>query len=263
LIVQYCKEFCDWGNWEGDKEGGGSRGLGNDSPYYLGHRRPRLQDSPLLARELLRTYLVSGRDDLAHGLLRTLTPSALLFEPLLFKYAALLPKGAVQARLAEEMYLKMVNGRVLVSDAAVSSLVLSQLRTAEGLQEAVDKMQDLVNQHRVRPTVNTVLLLLDSALESGDVFEARRVVGLIGNWYTPLERVTLKGMRLVVGAHDNWGGGGVEGEEEFQQERSILSRDILPGHRIFLGTPPGEGEPAVLSEAALQKRFAEHGLTLR
>lgn len=110
-------------------------------------------------------------------------------------------------------------------------------------------MQDLFNQHRVRPTLNTVNLLLDLTLRvnGGDAYEARRLVRIVQEMYSVVERETLSAHQ-----HDDLLFASLAGEG-----------GVVAGHLLPLGVPSGDRRAhAVLSHASLEKRFRKHGFSL-
>lgn len=219
--------------------------LQNMKEGWLGH--PPVGVNACAVRELVKALCVLGREGDAWELLRHsgdrlgVAATGGCYEPLLFLYGGI--KG--EPTLAEDVLIEVVNKGLAVTDAAVDSLVLGYIRGGD-LSEALEKMHDLFNQHRARPTVSTLLLLLDSSLEGGDLFEARRVVAFVREVFSQQERLQAVGDTTSLG-------GGKEGEDK---------EEISFGRKTRLGTPLGRRESGVLSEQKLRDRFKRFGHSL-
>ena len=80
----------------------------------------------------------------------------------------------------------------LLSFFQIVQSVVKGLLEAGQPEEALDRAEDLFNQHGVRIDARTMRDLLDASLTKRDVYEARRVVVLIRRLFTPAERVAIR-----------------------------------------------------------------------
>lgn len=246
-----------------------------------------LKVNEAVLRELVKARCVSG---LSHEALKLIqdahavhgvSPTGAMYEPVIYQCAVL----AGELNKAEDILTTLVNKSIPLTDAIITSFVQGLMRYGE-LSEALDCIQDMYNQHRVRPTIGTWTSLLDASLGRDDVLEARRVVYLLRQLYTEHERQTLVGPAvhlskgLVVGqakheADDAAANVAAHRQEALatywapktlrrgksKKERKRLQG--LPSRQTRLGVPMGQRQRGVLSDKALQDRFAQYGLSLK
>ena len=153
----------------------------------FGH--PRVVASEACIRELVKACCLAGQEEKALAIIDKahpaygVRPTAASWEPLVFYYAS--KQGAMTA--AEDVLTMMMNRGVPISDAIADAFVAGHLKQGDS-SEALDRVQDIFNQHGVRPCPGTFLNLLQSSLDRVDEFEARRVCSVIQQLYTPSER---------------------------------------------------------------------------
>eukprot|EP00607_Mallomonas_marina_P002721 CAMPEP_0182439538 /NCGR_PEP_ID=MMETSP1167-20130531/86503_1 /TAXON_ID=2988 /ORGANISM="Mallomonas Sp, Strain CCMP3275" /LENGTH=654 /DNA_ID=CAMNT_0024633271 /DNA_START=892 /DNA_END=2853 /DNA_ORIENTATION=- len=126
-------------------------------------------------RVLVKTCCVGGKEEKALEIINSMRvkydimPTALSYTPLIHHLAVI--SRSVQA--AEDALTLMNNASVApnsdVVDCLVTGLLLQDDHTS-----ALDIIQEMYNQHSVRPSTRCMLKLLDNALHRGDFFEARR-----------------------------------------------------------------------------------------
>jgi pentatricopeptide repeat protein len=83
---------------------------------------------------------------------------------------------------AKELLLEMTNKGVRLDGLTVQALVDGKLNMGD-VPGAVTLVQDLFNQHNVLPPYRTHLKILEFALASGLVYEARRYVYVIQQFW--------------------------------------------------------------------------------
>lgn len=258
-----------------------------------------------ILRELVKAHCVSGLAQDAVALIedaqtvRGLKPTARVYEPVIYQCAVV----AGDLNKAEDILTKLlVNKSIPLSDAIVTSFVLGLMRYGE-LSEALDCIQDMYNQHRVRPTVTTWMALLDASLSRGDVLEARRVVYLLQQQYTEQERNTLVGPAVylskgLLSAPANASSATQDSDPASSSAASAVPSALatvgvrrqaaveaywapktqkdkkkkgkqdqaaqgLPSRQFKLGVPLGQKQRGVLSDKALADRFAQYELSLK
>jgi hypothetical protein len=268
---------------------------------YGGKAKGRLVDEGVL-RELVKARCAAGLVVEAQQLLASaskkydIKPSAVCYEPLIFQCAVL--EGRLNA--AEDMLMSLVNAAVPLTDAVVASFVAGLMRFGE-LSEALDTVQDMYNQHQVRPPVMVWTALLDASLARGDVHEARRVVFLLKQLYTPEERAQLVGpmvssapaavsasergsapssstsdgaaflAKLAEARSSEEQAGGDQRRQkvlrDYWHPRPAKSKNgaatVLPAYLLKLGVPIGQQQRGALSDEALALRFKAFNLALK
>ena len=145
-------------------------------------------------RELVKSRCIAGSPTAAMDLITqvgqqySVQATAASYEPIIFYHAVLC--GDLNA--AEDVLMGLVSRAVPLSDAVVASFVDGLMRHGE-LSEALDCIQDMYNQHGVRPPVSVWTTLLDASLRAHDEMEGRRVVHVIRQLYSEAERERLIG----------------------------------------------------------------------
>jgi pentatricopeptide repeat protein len=183
-----------------------------------------VQPNDIIVREVIKTYCVAGNPDAAVKVINNcealfgFKPTANCYDPVIFFYAGL----NNELDLAENLLQEMVNKAIPLTDQVVVPIVLGYIRAGE-LTEALDCVQDMYNQHRVLPTVSLWLQLLDASLERKDVMEARRVVALVRQLYTPAQRASLLGPRLT-DPRAQGSGAGIAALQKVQASGSVLDQ---------------------------------------
>jgi len=167
---------------------------------FLGH--PKVAISDACIRELVKACCLGGLEERALATIDKaektfgVRPSAACWEPLIYYYAS--KKGALTA--AEDILTMMTNRGVSLTDAVTDAFVAGHLKQGDA-SEALDRLQDIYNQHNVRPAPGTLLNLLDFSLHNGDLFEAERVVGVIRQMYSDEERQNVTVQLPTTGRH--------------------------------------------------------------
>jgi pentatricopeptide repeat protein len=218
-------------------------------------------------RQLIKAHCQAGMVEEAEKLLQdahqkyNVVLKGLCFEPLIYYYGVV--RGDLTA--ADDLLMKMVSRAVPLTQAVVASFAQGYIRNGAA-GKALDVIQDLYNQHRVRAPVTVWTALLDNALARGDVHEARRVVYFIQQVFTPQERALLIGMRMDKTGMDsdskndednNWSEGY---DSDYEGRRKLQS---LPVELWRRRVPTGLQERGVLSDESLQRRFQAYGLSLQ
>jgi len=153
----------------------------------MGHSRVIVTDSCI--REIVKACCLSGQEERAISTIDKasrdfgLKPNSVCWEPLIYYYAS--KQGSINT--AEDVLTMMTNRQVKVSSAIADAFVTGHLKQGDST-EALDRIEDIFNQHGVRPTPATFLKLLDFSLQSKDAFEAKRVVSVMKQMYTNEER---------------------------------------------------------------------------
>ena len=138
------------------------------------------EDRELLRAAFLRTLCVAECTDQAMDLLQTSQSreddlvTALSFEPIVYRLSAI----DVDLMRAEDLLTLMMNASVDLSPSIVDAFVLGHMHKQD-LKGALDRALDMYNQHGVAPSIPCVVRLLRANLEGGDVYEGRRVVGVL------------------------------------------------------------------------------------
>jgi hypothetical protein len=167
---------------------------------FLGH--PKVAISDACIRELVKACCLGGLEERALATIDKaektfgVRPSAACWEPLIYYYAS--KKGALTA--AEDILTMLTNRGVPLTDAVTDAFVAGHLKQGDA-SEALDRLQDIYNQHNVRPAPGTLLNLLDFSLHNGDLFEAERVVGVIRQMYSDEERKNVTVQLPTTGRH--------------------------------------------------------------
>jgi hypothetical protein len=268
---------------------------------YGGKANRRLVDEGVL-RELVKARCAAGLVAEAQQLLTSaqkkydIKPTARSYEPLIFQCAVL--DGRLNA--AEDMLMRLVNAAVPLTDAVVASFVAGLMRFGE-LSEALDTVQDMYNQHQVRPPATVWTALLDASLARGDVHEARRVVFLLKQLHTAEERAQLVGpvvssvpTSVPTGAHSSAAASASSEGAAFlaklaearsseeradadQRRQKVLHEywhpraaktksgapAALPAYLLKLGVPVGQQQRGALSDESLALRFKAFNLALK
>jgi len=150
---------------------------------------PSIPINDTIVKELIKAHCIAGMERKAFQIINSAPKkynvkiTAAFYEPLLFYYAGI--KGLND--MAEDVFMQMVNHQVPLTDATIVPMVLGHMRHGN-LSDALDCIQDLFNQHTIRPTTSLWLLLIDASLKAGDVMEARRAVTLLSQLYSHAER---------------------------------------------------------------------------
>eukprot|EP00428_Durinskia_dybowskii_P071164 CAMPEP_0170400508 /NCGR_PEP_ID=MMETSP0117_2-20130122/24538_1 /TAXON_ID=400756 /ORGANISM="Durinskia baltica, Strain CSIRO CS-38" /LENGTH=956 /DNA_ID=CAMNT_0010657267 /DNA_START=440 /DNA_END=3310 /DNA_ORIENTATION=- len=145
-------------------------------------------------RELIKVRCIADDTEGATELLKAaeikygIKPTMYAYEPLIFHNAVI--RGDLNA--AEDIMMTQVSVGVLVTESVVAAFAVGLMRHGER-SEALDCIQDMFNQYKVRAPVPVWTGLLDESLANGDVMEARRIVFLLKQLYTPKERAGLMG----------------------------------------------------------------------
>lgn len=263
----------------------------------------------LIVRELVKAHCFAndpeGALDIATNskTLYGVKPSAMMFEPIVFKLSAL----DEDVEGANKVIQNLHNQGILATPAIVGSIVIGLLKNHE-TKDALDCVQDMYNLHGVRPSTSVWTMLLDASLSVGDVAEARRVVVFIRQLYSDEEREQLVGPRsdkyveksvddLKPSLSESSSAGYQLANEDNASIKEVDSErqqavdsfwnpiaklaDMLgvsssssskPGARAPMvsthgyllqhSVPVGQGERAVLGDAALVARFKRFGFTL-
>jgi hypothetical protein len=157
---------------------------------YMNHMKVTINET--IVRELIKACCVAGKEERALWLLENMEslygvkPTSLSYEPLLYKYAGV--DGMLT--LAEDVLMLMINRGVTISESIVDSFILGHINKGDS-QSALDQIQGLFNQHGARPSVKSLMRLLDISLYGGDEHEARRVVVVIEQLYSLKERTEI------------------------------------------------------------------------
>lgn len=161
---------------------------------------------------LIKMYCVAGEVNRALAVLERsksegVALTALSFEPIVYRYAV------VERQLvrAEDVLVSMLNSAIEPSTSIVDAFVRGAAY-ARDVKGALDKAQDLFNQHDVRPSADCMLSLLQTNLDLGDVYEGRRVVGV------------MRALRMV-----RWGEGDEEGGGGSDAGGAFVSRERVEG----------------------------------
>jgi hypothetical protein len=142
-----------------------------------------------MIKELIKAHCIAGMERKVFQIINSAPKkynvklTAAFYEPVLFYYAGI--KGLND--IAEDVFMQMVNHQIPLTDATIVPMVLGHMKHGN-LSDALDCIQDLFNQYRIRPTTSLWLLLIDASLKTGDVMEARRVVTLLSQLYSQEER---------------------------------------------------------------------------
>lgn len=142
-----------------------------------------------MIKELIKAHCIAGMERKVFQIINSAPKkynvklTAAFYEPILFYYAGI--KGLND--IAEDVFMQMVNHQIPLTDATIVPMVLGHMKHGN-LSDALDCIQDLFNQYRIRPTTSLWLLLIDASLKTGDVMEARRVVTLLNQLYSQEER---------------------------------------------------------------------------
>lgn len=112
--------------------------------------------------------------------------TAKTFEVILRMYA----KGRKSIDFIDDFISQLSAEGINVTPNMIDSLV-RMLIERNCHPEALDRIQEIYNQHGVKPLAETTLRLLDESLKNGDEHEARRVVAVIEQIYTDTERKTI------------------------------------------------------------------------
>jgi hypothetical protein len=142
-----------------------------------------------MIKELIKAHCIAGMERKVFQIINSAPKkynvklTAAFYEPILFYYAGI--KGLND--IAEDVFMQMVNHQIPLTDATIVPMVLGHMKHGN-LSDALDCVQDLFNQYRIRPTTSLWLLLIDASLKTGDVMEARRVVTLLSQLYSQEER---------------------------------------------------------------------------
>jgi hypothetical protein len=96
----------------------------------------------------------------------------------------------------------MLNKKIIPNNAIVDSLILLFMRQNEH-SEAIEKIMDLFNQHGSKPTTTGILRLLDYFLANKNIYEAKRLVGVINQIYSRHEKYFLYGFYSSDINHNN------------------------------------------------------------
>jgi len=142
-----------------------------------------------MIKELIKAHCIAGMERKVFQIINSAPKkynvklTAAFYEPILFYYAGI--KGLND--IAEDVFMQMVNHQIPLTDATIVPMVLGHMKHGN-LSDALDCIQDLFNQYRIRPTSSLWLLLIDASLKTGDVMEARRVVTLLSQLYSQEER---------------------------------------------------------------------------
>jgi hypothetical protein len=90
--------------------------------------------------------------------------------------------------LMEDIMTDMANENIPMTTKAIDSIV--RMLINQGSQsDALDWIQEMFTQKLVRPSCGVFLQLLDVSLKKRDEFEARRVVTVIEQLFTEIERM--------------------------------------------------------------------------
>jgi len=191
---------------------------------------PRVPMSEGIMQVLINCACHAGAEEKTFDLLNQLEirygiqPTSLSYEPIIRYYSR--TKGDLTE--VNSLLTTMVNKGITLSTQIVDCAIRGYLyHGAEGC--ALDKAQDIFNQHRIRLLASTALALLDASLKKNDVFEARRVVVVVSQMFTPEERAAGRQLPL----------------------RNIESIAEVESHSLFL-----------LSEPNLIERFKTYNLSL-
>lgn len=236
----------------------------------FGH--PRMVASEACIRELVKACCLAGQEERALAIIDKahttygVRPTAASWEPLVFYYAS--KQGAMNA--AEDVLTMMMNRGVPISDAITDAFVAGHLKQGDA-SEALDRIQDIFNQHGVRPCPGTFLNLLQSSLDRGDEFEARRVCSVIQQFYTAAERqqcavwTPTTARALGVSYSESSRSSQVEGVSS--PETLQAAKDSLDGlaqyssaYRLRGGSGSGPVIRGALSDENLSKAFRARGL---
>ena len=232
----------------------------------VGH--PKVVASESCIRELVKACCLAGQEERALAIIDNaevtygLRPKAACWEPLVFYYAY--KQGAMNA--AEDVLTMMTNRGVALTDAITDAFVAGHLKQGDA-SEALDRVQDIYNQHGVRPAPGTLLNLLQSSLDGGDVFEAKRVCSVVRQMYTPAERemsavwTPTTARALGVSYSETSRSEQAEGGESIQEARDVLDSGAryTSSYRLRAGGT-GPAIQAALSDSRLAYLLKKHGL---
>ena len=265
-VENFVRNICIWPNNKNDEENNNNVG-----ECYMGHRRLDIRLSESVCFELLTVYCSVGMEEKAFKFLTEtmrdmrIQATAKFYEPLLFYYA-IISAGNHSRSYIEELYESMVANDVAQSDLTVSSIILCYLKNdpAEGkstandrVREAIDKLDELYHRHKVRPKLNSLILVLDFALQLRDVEQARRLADITKGMYTPIERATLA-------AHDFDCYRTTDEDDDLRKLKWPPGAPVPSvGHLLHRSTVPGFPKmDAALSDYSLEQRFQRYGLSL-
>jgi len=230
LYGKACQIAKTQGNTDGAIENAENFLRGFKDGPFMGHPKVTLQEDALV--QLVKACCLAGDEEKALSLLNNMkeewnmTPTAMSYEPLLYNFANI--KGMLT--VAEDVLTLMTNKKVSPSRRIVDAFLVGQLRRIDRLQrerenekkqgdggeraakevsvtqneenvalsDALDRLQDLYNQYgtQARPSIVSILALLDRSLDKNDVHEARRVVVVIEQLFSQNERNSLEGGAL-------------------------------------------------------------------
>lgn len=156
---------------------------------YIGHKAVPVSERAMV--EIVKANCLAKQGDLIMESFKDmeatygLKPTAAMYEPVLFNYACM--HGKLSA--ADEIYMQMIGDGLLPTSEIMDVMVRGRLfHEEEGFRDALDWLQETYTSYGTKPSVATLILLIDASLERGDVPEARRVVAVIEQIFTEAER---------------------------------------------------------------------------
>eukprot|EP01038_Epipyxis_sp_PR26KG_P005562 gene5562-7684_t len=114
--------------------------------------------------------------------------TAKCYETIIFHYCVV----KNQMNQVDDILTSMSNKNIIPNNYIIDSIIINYIQNNE-LSEGLDKVMDIYNQTKAKPSVKGILRLLDASLTKKDFYESKRVVYSINQMFTEEDRNNLVG----------------------------------------------------------------------